>query len=154
VTLRALAFRDETHGIIVGTGGTRWWTEDGGDTWNAGAPTGDAYLRAAAWRGEELWIVGDAGVVARSRDGGATIESVAFEAGDRLNAIDFLDSRRGLIATMRGVLWSTVDGGATWTRAATDREDAPLTAITVIPDGSAAFVVGDGRLLRAAPPGR
>ncbi|HEY3393741.1 MAG TPA: YCF48-related protein, partial [Lacipirellulaceae bacterium] len=72
------------------------------------------------------WAVGDRGVIWHTADGGATWQQQASGVWCHLNAVYFIDSRRGWVAggenrpharSSQGVVLQTIDGGATWSAA-------------------------------------
>ena len=90
-------------------------TSDGGDHWE------EVKTEAASWSLAAVcfrdlkngWIVGFAGQILRSRDGGATWTAVASPVKSWLTSITFDSAGRGWIAYDDGLLLSR-DGGETW----------------------------------------
>ena len=79
------------------------------------------------------WAVGDRGVIWHTDDGGATWRQQPSPVSCHLNAVFFIDGRRGWAvggesrprkAGSRGVVLRTDDGGATWTASAAPRPAA------------------------------
>jgi photosystem II stability/assembly factor-like uncharacterized protein len=71
------------------------------------------------------WAVGDHGVIWHTRDGGENWLQQLSGASCWLNAVTFIDSRRGWVVggehlpyadATRGIVLRTLDGGATWSR--------------------------------------
>ncbi len=70
--------------------------------------------------GNNVWAGGSGGALFHSRDGGQSwgkqpLGSPGVET-DAIVAIQFSDAMHGIISTQRGALWSTSDGGITWTK--------------------------------------
>ena len=64
-----------------------------------------------------LWVVGDRGVLLRSKDGGRSWEHVRTGVGRLfLNAISFPTDRVGYAVGENGVILRTIDGGDHWVR--------------------------------------
>jgi len=108
--------------------GPTWSVSDGvlqksndGRTWAAVIVPSRAPLRALSVLGQDIWTGGDQGALFHSTDAGQTwTEVVLTSDGVRLSAdilrIAFSDLRHGWIATRKGDIWATRDGGATWSQ--------------------------------------
>ena len=85
-------------------------------------------------------------------DGGETWVSQALPAGFVPADVDLLGPKRAMVAGADGLLLSTADGGATWTRI--DMGTADLAAVEII-SATRALVVGEkGTILRTKDGGR
>ncbi len=75
-----LHFHDARHGIVAGAYGLALRTDDGGATWqvlNGAIDNPDGlHVYAIAARGDETWLAGEQGYIARSLDGGRTFTRV------------------------------------------------------------------------------
>jgi photosystem II stability/assembly factor-like uncharacterized protein len=75
-----LHFHDTQRGIVAGAYGLALRTEDGGATWqvlNGAIDNPDGlHVYAIAARGNETWLAGEQGYIARSLDGGRTFKRV------------------------------------------------------------------------------
>jgi photosystem II stability/assembly factor-like uncharacterized protein len=94
-------------------------SNDGGDTWGAVAVPSRVRLNVVLVLGQDIWIGGDQGALYHSSDSGQTWTPVVPTSDgvrlyDDIVRIDFLDLRHGGIATRKGDIWATRDGGATW----------------------------------------
>jgi hypothetical protein len=92
---------------------------DSGRTWAAVPVPARAPLRAVSVLGQDIWIGGDRGALYHSTDGGQGWVSVTpISDGKTLDAdivrIAFSDPGHGWVATRSGAIWTTRDGGATW----------------------------------------
>lgn len=76
------------------------------------------------------------GLLARTRDGGITWDTVRLRAGHRILDLDFLDRKQGFAVGEKGLLFETRDGGGTWLRASRSPAES-----------------GIGSYLRFPPPG-
>jgi|SRR5271165_1636031 len=67
--------------------------------------------------GENVWAGGSGGALFHSSDGGHnwSKQPLAGETG-AIVAIRFSDAMHGMVTTETGTLWSTLDGGVTWTK--------------------------------------
>jgi photosystem II stability/assembly factor-like uncharacterized protein len=136
--LRSLASMEliaPRFGWLVGDGGLVMTTGDLGQTWQSpeGAlpgMSGQFDLSALAVRDGHVWIAGSPGTrVFHSADGGRTWQ--AFSTGQSLpiEAIYFLDSRRGFAAGALGTILATDDGGRTWRRARSGGQRTAMVGI-------------------------
>ena len=133
-TLFAVDFADDQRAWVVGDRGAVLHTEDGGESWREvsievrdtlGEVTRieDALFGVAAPSPDEVWIVGDFGLLLHSADGATwrrlEIPEETYGDGylaDRLlNSVQFLDRERGWIVGEFGTALRTYDGGQTWT---------------------------------------
>jgi len=92
---------------------------DSGHTWEAVAVPSRVPLHALSVLGQDIWTGGDQGALYHSTDAGWTWTAVVPTSnGARLSAdiarIAFSDLRHGWVATRDGDIWTTRDGGATW----------------------------------------
>ncbi len=76
----ALAFTDARHGLVVGAYGLAFRTADGGATWQSmvgqiANPMG-MHLYAIARQGNDWFLAGEQGYLARSRDAGRSFEEL------------------------------------------------------------------------------
>lgn len=71
LSLKAIAFRDERHGVAVGLSGAVLVTENGGDSWVEVSSGTDQHLWDVLWDApRDRWLaVGDAGYVAMGQPG-------------------------------------------------------------------------------------
>ncbi len=91
----------------------RWAHGPLGPPWRSGYVGGGPYVSPD---GNTLVVVGEAGHIARSTDGGATWTDVATPLADDLSWVAFADSATGWAAGPGGVVLRTSDGGLTWAR--------------------------------------
>jgi hypothetical protein len=128
-----------------------------GDTWSTGGSPSGGHLRATAW-GEGRWVsVGDdrltmtedGATFAVDRDaGGARLSRVTHGAGTWV-AGGVIPSELGGTAADVGVLWTSRDGGVTWTvqvlgEGRTVRGLAFVDGQFLLADGASLFRSGDG----------
>lgn len=116
--------------FAVGSFGTLLSSSDGGRNWNKHELKWDTLIERIVKEGgyvepnlnavyfsssEKGWVVGEFGLVLRTRDGGKTWVSQRY-GGDlpQLYAIQFRDDRRGWAIGQAGNLIHTVDGGQRW----------------------------------------
>ena len=144
--LRKLQTLDANTWVAVGANGTFMRTTDGGASWyfhhqaglpinNAGQIGGNVDLRFIS--PTNGIIVGDAGFVGRTSDGGVTITPVAsgVPTNQACRSISFGDASTGYVAAgagsgSAGTIIKTIDGGATWTTVYTTTN--PVMALVAI----------------------
>jgi photosystem II stability/assembly factor-like uncharacterized protein len=103
---------------------------DGGNTWRpvpVHTPVGfsettyaTAGFRAVSAVGQQVWVAGARGALYRSDNGGTSWTRLTPRTQDRLLVADvvrveFTDAQHGTLTTDNGELWTTSDGGASWT---------------------------------------
>ncbi|MFG8974270.1 WD40/YVTN/BNR-like repeat-containing protein [Pseudomonas paraeruginosa] len=135
-------FADERHGLAVGAYGALLETRDGGQRWEDISERLDNedqfHLNAiAAVKDSGLLVVGEAGILFRSKDWGATWEKLEgpYE-GSLFGAIGTADVGGVLVYGLRGHLFRSADFGDSW-------EEIPLKAAS----GDLEFGLSDGALL-------
>lgn len=135
-SLPAARFVDRSTGWAVGVGGTVLATRDGGKTWSPQDIGANADLIDVAFADAlHGWVLSFSGHVFATSDGGQTWASpIALEsnmpAGDDVfyvvESIAFTDRQQGWVSGRRIdggnigplLVWSSNDGGSTWTRIA------------------------------------
>jgi len=141
--LRAVAFRDERLGCVVGSEGALILTSDGGESWRA-VETEGGYLRAIDFHGAStIRVVGGPGVLLESHDEGRSWRRLDFPRPSKLNSVRFADARRGWITSMEGELFETRDGGRSW-ELLLSYPGLHLVELIAPRDGRHGWVVGDG----------
>lgn len=149
-------FRDADTGFAVGAFGTFLVTTDGGDTWTcrnacweetdgeSGPPLlhapdsdfeDDFHLNTLVPAGPgRLFLAGEAGVLYRSDDGGATWRDLPSPySGSWFGALA-LDANTVLVAGLRGRLFRSEDAGESWTRIETGTTATLTDLVQVTPD--------------------
>ncbi|GIW42535.1 MAG: hypothetical protein KatS3mg076_3112 [Candidatus Binatia bacterium] len=127
-----IVFVDSRRGLAVGDYGIILRTDNGGETWTRiPMPTevklppdiaevvqpGDVLLYKVAFANpEEVWIVGEFGVILHSSDGGLTWESQESPVETTLFGVHFTDPLNGWATGIESTLIRTEDGGQTWRR--------------------------------------
>lgn len=105
VTLTAVRFFDEAHGLAVGHGGTVLGTADGGQTW----------VRRLDGR-QIATLEVDAAKVGGDAAQTKFAERLRAEGPDKpLLDVLMLDAKRALVVGAYGLAYATSDAGATWT---------------------------------------
>jgi photosystem II stability/assembly factor-like uncharacterized protein len=156
--LRAVHFTDERAGWAVGGNGALVSTADGGATWRVRPrPTQDS-LRDVFFVDQTTgWLVCERNVFAlksdaesrsyllRTTDGGESwsrVDLTKDEPGVLLARVAFADASRGWVFGEMGALYSTRDGGGSWSRRPTGTRNILLGASFGV--GGRAWLVGAG----------
>jgi photosystem II stability/assembly factor-like uncharacterized protein len=114
VPLRAMAFPDAQHGIVVGDGGTVLGTDDGGVKWTPRESGVKEKLFDVTFIGQNGWAAGMTGVLIATMDGGRTWTRQKTGTTQAIEAIYFLDAKHGWAVGWAGTILRTTDGGANW----------------------------------------
>lgn len=151
--LNSVVFTSPTEGWIAGEFATLLRTTDGGQTWLGtrqivGAPADLYVFNLSAVQGGPAAAVGLAGSVLVSADGGAVWESRSVDTSAGLFAIAW-KGEHGIAVGDRGVLWTTNDGGRSWTDAKRPKLFNWLAGATFNGDGQAIVVGERGIVLRS-----
>jgi photosystem II stability/assembly factor-like uncharacterized protein len=105
-----------TNGFAVDAKGVVLSTTNFGTTWTKTQTSTTQQLRAICYNTGYIIVVGNAGNIYKSTDGGASWVSKYFAAGQAFTrCIIFKDDNHGLAGDQVGNLWQTTDGGANWT---------------------------------------
>ena len=99
-------------GVVAGEGGVLHRAEFEG-SWEDVGPT-PSTVRSLFWNGAAMWAAGDAGLVLRGDDGGATWTIVDAGMGDADLTAIVARVDHVLVAAADGTLSWSGDGGATW----------------------------------------
>ncbi|MFP6850947.1 MAG: YCF48-related protein [Pseudomonas sp.] len=151
----AVHFSDEKRGLAVGAYGLAFATDDGGATWqpvdehldNPGA----LHLYAIESLGTDLFIAGEQGLLLRSRDGGASFQTLDSPASGTLFGL-VASGRNSLLAYgLRGKAYLSEDGGDSW-QAVPNPQPITITAGTRLDDGRVLLLDESGRLLASRDP--
>ncbi len=115
-SLRAIAVINDTHAIAVGYGAI-YQLQPGGD-WTRLPYIGDFYVDVDFPTSTTGYIIGNAGSILKSTDGGKTwkhlIQKNTYSSKRGFRAVHFVDEKLGFIAGENGLLWKTKDGGKNW----------------------------------------
>lgn len=163
VRFARVVFADAAHGWAFGELGTLYATADGGASWaRQSVPARHLLLGASFLDARRGWVVGAGATALYTTDGGATWRAGAVEAAAsspsaasssspsaggattkaRLNAVSFVDERRGWAVGAGGAVYATGDGGRVW-RALDARTDADLFDVKFL-DGAEGWASGAG----------
>jgi hypothetical protein len=118
--LYAVAFTDESTGIIVGPGGLILSTTDGGTTWLQQISGTMNWLYGVSFSNLNYGtVVGNGGTILRTTNGGTTWEPQISGTINDLWSVSFTDTEFGTIVggdrySGPGIILRTTDGGATW----------------------------------------
>jgi MYXO-CTERM domain-containing protein len=133
VDLYAIAFFDPFHGVVAGQYGFVLYTVDG-TSWIVSTATNGLsnILGAAVVTPSTVYVSGQGGLLAVSRDQGQTFNTIASPSNDDLTAIVFRDRQVGYVTTSNvanasGSIFITHDGALSFT---SQFNGGPLTALS------------------------
>ncbi|MGH9902024.1 MAG: WD40/YVTN/BNR-like repeat-containing protein [Pyrinomonadaceae bacterium] len=171
-----VVFADSERGWVFGEAGALYATEDGGATWaRQRVPTRHLLLGGTFLDPQRGWLVGAGATLLHTADGGATWRAGGIErnaaivhdstapastpspaapsGGTRLNAVSFVDARRGWAVGAGGAVFTTDNGGRSW-RAQESNTEADLLDVKFF-DETEGWAVGvGGTVLHTADGGR
>jgi photosystem II stability/assembly factor-like uncharacterized protein len=124
-------FIDARTGWVVGAGSTFLYTADGGASWRAGSVVSGAAA-----------VVPAAAVVARPTSAERAGDGIAYATAPRVNAVSFIDGRRGWAVGSGGAVFATINGGRSW-RALASGTDVDLFDVKFF-DARTGWAVGSG----------
>lgn len=151
--LRGIAFRDPSHGFVVGDGGALLATEDGAKTWQAQTTGTTENLMAIQMIGDAGWIAGYDGVILHSTDAGRTWAKQNSGITQAIESMFFVDADRGWAVGWSGTILLTTDGGKTWRQIKTDAASWSLTSV-FFRSANDGWIAGfGGQMLRSADGG-
>jgi photosystem II stability/assembly factor-like uncharacterized protein len=139
-----LRFTTAKDGVMAKLDGMAHVTNDGGITWqyvfDAGKPLRDVFFYDTS----NGWLVGNAGLVVRTRDGGRTWTHMKTPTTNDLLAVHFINSNSGCAVGAKCTIICTMDGGTTWNTALVKSlpEMPPLLASVSFADELNGWAVG------------
>ena len=111
------AFFGDTRGAIVGAGGSVYFTEDAGRSWNPSNvfARNTAKLNAVFFADQKNgWVVGAGGKILQTASGGKTWREQNSPAGVDLFDVYFKNASEGWAVGGEGVILHTQTGGGVW----------------------------------------
>lgn len=137
------AMFDAQRILVIGAYGLAFFTEDGGQRWQAWMPRLDnpkaLHLHAVRRAGDTLLIAGEQGLLLRSDDAGRNFRRLVSPYKGSWFTAELPTPSGMIVAGLRGNAWRSGDGGSTWSQL-----PAPTPATFV-----ASAVANDGALLLA-----
>jgi len=113
LSLKAVQFLDANNGWIVGSSGAIFNSTNGTDWATRTSGTGNTLFALHMLSATDGWAVGANGTVLHYSSGTWSASTVG---GAAYHAVYFLDANQGLIGGTDGVVYTTANGGATWTQ--------------------------------------
>ena len=110
-------FTDASHGIIVGAGGSIFFTEDAGATWNQSNVFGNAKgkFNSVFFINQKTgWTAGAEGRIFQTTSGGKTWREQKSGVKNNLNDIFFVSSNEGWAIGEEGTILRTTSAGSVW----------------------------------------
>ncbi len=142
-------FENERHGMAVGLFSMAIETRDGGRHWKT-LMIGDSdkhFYHVLSTAKGTLLVLGEAGTIYRSADGGKSWQSLSSGGNASLWSGIALKNGTILICGMRGNLYRSLDDGIVWERLAADTHES-LAALTQSRDGKVYVVGSSGTILQ------
>ncbi len=143
--LRAVTFRNETHGIVVGYSLKALYTTDGGENWNI--PTfnnlpvgfGTPNMLSVKFITETEAIAVGVNFILKSSDSGASWNYVQSGTANQLNSVSTYNSSLGYAVGSKEA-WKSTDAGNTWANIYDSNIfDGTLYSSAIDPNGNAWF---------------
>lgn len=151
-------FRDEKNGFAVGAFGEFLKTTDSGVTWVSISDRLENsernHLNAVTGMGSLMYIVGEAGKLYRSTDGGqkwSLLPSPDAENGSFFS-VNIIDPDHVIIGGLRGAIYRSADNGQTWKQVPEDLHKN-MNSIFFAGNDTVLAVGNDGALLRSRDSG-
>ncbi len=153
-----VAFRDDSHGFLVGSNRLILETADGGATWEERAldlPEEENFrLISIDFRGDEGWIVGQPGLLLHTSDGGRQWSRLFLDTklpGEPYQ-ITALGAKEAELSTNVGAIYRTADAGGSWQSLVEDAAGA-VRDLRRADDGRYVSVSGLGNFFATWNPG-
>ena len=127
IFIGSFAFAQALHDITspspsivyaVGTAGTILKSTNAGTNYSS-TISGTSNFQSVHALGFHVWAVGDGGALSMSTNLGTSWQSATIAAGEKLNAVYFIDSLNGYIAGNNGLMLKTNNSGQTWSSVVT-----------------------------------
>lgn len=154
-----VAFRDDSHGFLVGSNRLIMETEDGGATWQERAldlPAEENFrLISIDFQGDEGWIVGQPGLLLHSTDRGQSWTRLFLDTklpGEPY-LVTALGPKQAELATNVGAVYRTNDAGNSWQALVSDAAGA-VRDLRRAEDGRYVSVSGLGNFYATWDPGQ
>lgn len=95
------------------------FSNDGGQSWRNASLDANVVVRAVSALGADVWAGGNGGMLVHSVDSGASWQRVVPSVDGRqlsgdIVSVEFTDAAHGNVATSSGEVWTSDDGGRTW----------------------------------------
>ncbi len=143
-------FKNEKEGLVIGAFGLILKTLDGGATWcpiheQMDNPDGFHYYGIAR-AGQSLFIIGEGGMIFRSRDDGNTWRrQISPYQGSFFGIVGHPSGNFVMAFGMQGKAFCSTDMGTTWEPVKLDSQTS-LSGGTVLPDGTVVISGVNGHL--------
>ncbi len=116
-SLRSIAYISKSNAVVVGYGTILHMLPDG--QWVRLRDFGDFYLDVDFPSDQIGYIVGNAGSILKTTDGGNhwtyLQKKNTYSRKTAFRAVHFMDDQNGFITGEHGLLWKTTNGGENWT---------------------------------------
>lgn len=146
------ALFDAQRFLVVGAYGLAFYTEDGGQRWQAWTQRLDnpkgLHLHAVRRAGDTLLIAGEQGLLLRSDDAGRGFRRLASPYQGSWFTAELPTSGEMLVAGLRANAWRSTDGGGTWSQLVAPTQPS-FVASTLAKDGAWLLVNQAGFVHRA-----
>ncbi len=158
----SIRFADKKRGIAIGSilnkagnviDALVFRTENGGETWQRiPVPTKNELIHADFSGKDQVWAVGDGGVILHSEDGGLNWRNQSSGTVKTLYNVDFRKDNEGFAVGKTGTILRTDNGGVTWETVSTNYRETFLRVDFA--DDKNGWIVGyAGSILRSSDRG-
>jgi len=151
------AAKDTNMVFASGSNKTIIGSLDGGKTWNKYFESvNQTYLNSITFNNDDIWVVGESGVVLKSTDNGNAWEESTINAS-WLSDIEFISSSIGyIVGTINGLacIYGTQDGGKSWELQQTFPEFTSIDGIKFSRDDLGWMIANRDGLLKSTDMGR
>jgi photosystem II stability/assembly factor-like uncharacterized protein len=152
-----LHFENEKSGFVVGAYNLMFRTEDGGKTWQYWSHRLDnpkaSHIYAIRAAGDEVYLAGEQGLLARSRDGGKSFARLVTPYQGSYFALAVLPAGEIVVAGLRGNAYRSADHGASW-RKVDIAVPVSVTTMTLVKGGTLLLANQAGQILLSRDSGQ
>ncbi|MFN8430714.1 MAG: YCF48-related protein [Spirosomataceae bacterium] len=115
IQAKSIDFINASNGIIVGSNGKVYYTNNGGDSWNLGITNLTATLNDIKFKDNLIaFAIGQNGAFLKTIDGGANWQILSSGTTQNLNRINFFENNKGWVIGDEDFMLKTTDNGQTW----------------------------------------
>ncbi len=132
---------DGTNVTAVGDAGKLYRSINGGVTW-AGYTNGTVDMNCVSSVGSEVWIASDHGTVYKTSNIDSPVNTYSVGSTANLNSVSFINSSTGYVCGDGGVVYKSVNSGASWSLSNSGIANVKLNSISFL-DASNGIIAGE-----------